>query len=169
MGALAMLALAAASGRPSALVDWNNNYGDEPDKGVVFHCSNLPKDLFQGTGEQAPKMDYQTIIAGTVGKERTYGTIVGRLRGGDFTYLRLGTDDVAGEIRGYVGEGRLTDDRLATFGGYGVVEVPDLQGLLRHICENGFEHHVAINPTPVAAAVDEALSTYLGWDLYLHG
>ena len=163
-GAIGMYAMQLASGRPSALVDWNNNYGDDPDRGVIFHCSNLPAAFFD-----EPKMDYQAIIAGTVGKENTYGTVVGRLKSGPFTYCRVSTDDCFGTIRAYVGEGRLTDDPLSTFGGYGVVHIPDFQGLLRHICENGFEHHVAINLSQTAAAVAEALDRYLGWDVYVHG
>ena len=86
VGALAMLAMQLASGRPSALVDWNNNYGDDPDKGVVFHCSNLPKDVFV---DDIPVMDYQEIIAGTVGRENTYGTIYGKVKQNPFTYLSL--------------------------------------------------------------------------------
>jgi L-fucose isomerase-like protein len=162
-GTVGMYAMTLASGKPSALVDWNNNYGDDPDKGVIFHCSNLPKALFAEA-----KMDYQEIIAGTVGKENTYGTVVGRLKSGPFTYCRVSTDDSWGVIRAYVGEGELTDDPLQTFGGYGVVHIPDLQGLLHHICENGFEHHVAINPSQSAAAVSEALGKYMGWDVYHH-
>ena len=168
MGAVAMYAMAHASGRPSAIVDWNNNYNEDPDKGVVFHCSNLPKDIFVQKGEGAPVMDYQEIIAGTVGKENTYGTVVGRVKAAPFTYLRVSTDDFAGKIRAYVGEGELTDDPLKTFGGYGVVRIPHFQKLLRHICENGFEHHVAINPTRIGLGVREALGKYLGWDIYLH-
>jgi len=163
-GAIGMYAMQLASGRPSALVDWNNNYGEDPDRAVIFHCSNLPKAFF-GT----PAMDYQAIIAGTVGRENTYGTVVGRIRSGPFTYCRVSTDDNWGCLRAYVGEGELTDDPLETFGGYGVVRIPDLQGLLRHVCENGFEHHVAINLSRTAAAVYEALSKYLGWEAYLHG
>jgi len=169
MGTVAMYAMAQAGGKPSALVDWNNNYGEDPDKGVVFHCSNLPKDIFVGTGEDAPVMDYQEIIAGTVGKENTYGTIVGRVKAAPFTYLRVSTDDAAGKIRAYIGEGELTDDPLKTFGGYGVVKIRNFQNLLRYICENGFEHHVAINPTRISAGTREALSKYLGWETYLHG
>src|SRR5277367_3711114 len=105
VGTVAMYAMAQAGEKPSALVDWNNNYGEDPDKGVVFHCSNLPKDIFVETGEDAPKMDYQEIIAGTVGKENTYGTIVGRVKAAPFTYLRVSTDDSAGKIRAYIGEG----------------------------------------------------------------
>jgi L-fucose isomerase-like protein len=168
MGTVAMVAMARGSGRPSALVDWNNNFGDDPDKGVIFHCSNLPKDLFVDTGKVRPAMDYQAIIAGTVGKENTYGTVVGRVKAAPFTYLRVSTDDTAGRIRAYIGEGELTDDPLQTFGGYGVVRIPNFQKLLAHICENGFEHHVAVNPTCVAAGVKEALSKYLGWEVYHH-
>jgi L-fucose isomerase-like protein len=169
MGTVAMYALARGGGKPSALVDWNNNYGGDPDKGVVFHCSNLPKDLFVSEGEGRPVMDYQEIIAGTVGKENTYGTVVGRVKAAGFTYLRVSTDDEAGCVRAYVGEGELTDDPLKTFGGYGVVRIPKFQRLLRHICENGFEHHVAINPTRIGAGVREALVKYVGWDTYFHG
>ncbi len=170
-GVVGMLAMASASGKASALVDWNNNFGDDPDKGVIFHCSNLPKDLFVSASEskdEAARMDFQEIIAGSVGKENTYGTIVGRLRPGPVTYCRVSTDDYIGEIRAYVGEGQITNESLATFGGYGVIEIPDLQGLLAFICENGFEHHVAINPSQVADALDEAFSKYLGWDVYNH-
>ena len=68
-GTLSMYMLALASGTPSALLDWNNNYGSHPDKCVCFHCSNLPKHFFKDV-----KMDYQEIIAGTVGKLNTFGT-----------------------------------------------------------------------------------------------
>ncbi len=170
-GVIGMYALVLASGKPSAIVDWNNNYGDDPDKGVIFHCSNLPKDIFVEesiTVEDVPHMDYQAIIAGTVGKENTYGTVVGRVKAAPFTYCRVSTDDLHGEILAYLGEGQLTNDPLKTFGGYGVIQVPNLQKLLRYICENGFEHHVAINLSQVADAVDEALSKYMGWNVYHH-
>src|SRR5450759_388036 len=170
-GVVGMLALALASGKPSALVDWNNNFGDDPDKGVIFHCSNLPKDLFMDetiSAANAPKMDYQAIIAGTVGKANTYGTIVGRLKPQPFSYCRVSTDDLKGLSLIHISEGHLTDDPLSTFGGYGVVQIPHLQKLLAFICENGFEHHVAINPSQTAGAVKEALGKYMGWDVYYH-
>jgi L-fucose isomerase-like protein len=162
-GAIGMYAMALASGKPSALVDWNNNYGDDLDKGVIFHCSNLPADFFEDAA-----MSFQDIIAGTVGKDNTYGTIVGRVKAGPFTYCRVSTDDERGIIRAYLGEGELTGDPLETFGGYGVVRIPDFQGLLHYICANGYEHHVAVNRGQVAAAVNEALTKYMGWDVYYH-
>ncbi len=170
-GALAMQVLALASGKPSALVDWNNNYGDDPDKGVIFHCSNLPKDVFKAESaipEDVPVMKDHDILSSTVPRAQTWGTIHGRVRAEPFTYLRLSTDDYHGQIMGYVGEGELTDDPLMTFGGYGVVRVPNYQKLLAYICANGYEHHVSINLSRTASAVDEALGKYLGWQMYVH-
>jgi L-fucose isomerase-like protein len=162
-GVLSMHALRLASQTPSALLDWNNNYGDNPDKAVCFHCSNLPKHFLKSV-----KMDYQAIIAGTVGKENTFGTCVGLVKSGPMTFARFSTDDRAGHVRGYVGSGNFTDDPLETFGGAGVVEIPKMQKLLRYICENGFEHHVAANFSSVAGMVHEAAVRYLGWDMHWH-
>jgi L-fucose isomerase-like protein len=162
-GLVGMYALMLAARQPSAIVDWNNNYGTDPDKGVIFHCSNLPKDVFESSS-----MDYQAIIAGAVGKENTYGTVVGRIRPSPFTYCRVTTDDFHGQVAAYLGEGMVTNDPLETFGGYGVVQIPDLQKLLRYICENGFEHHVAVTLSRSAGAVQEAFSKYLGWGVYRH-
>jgi L-fucose isomerase-like protein len=170
-GVVGMYAMALASSKPSALVDWNNNYGEDPDKCVVFHCSNLPKDIFVPQSIRADDimvMDYQAIIAGTVGKENTFGTVVGRVKGDPFTYCRVSTDDFNGKVQVYLGEGELTNDPLDTFGGFGVAKIPHLQELLAYICENGFEHHTAINLSQVAKPVNEALSKYMGWSVYHH-
>lgn len=162
-GVVGMHALRLASETPSALLDWNNNYGDDPNKAVCFHCSNLPKHFFESV-----KMDYQEIIAGTVGKLNTFGTCVGKVKPGPMSFARFSTHDITGRMRGYVGEGRFTDDPLLTFGGAGVVEIPRLQDLLRYICETGFEHHVAANFSQCASAVHEATTKYLGWEMYWH-
>ena len=162
-GVIGMHALQLASGTPSALLDWNNNYGDDPDKAVCFHCSNLPKHFFKSV-----KMDFQQIIAGTVGRENTYGTCEGLVKASPMSFARFSTNDLEGTIDGYVGQGEFTDDPLTTFGGAGVVKIPNLQTLLRFICENGFEHHVAANLSTVAAAVQEATDHYLGWNVAYH-
>lgn len=163
VGVVGMHALQLASQTPSALLDWNNNYGDDPNKAVCFHCSNLPKHFFADV-----KMDFQQIIAGTVGRDNTYGTCVGRVKTGAMSYARFSTDDRNGVIRGYVGQGEFTDDPLETFGGAGVVRIPNMQKLLRMICERGFEHHVAANFSSVAGAVHEATTRYLGWTVLQH-
>jgi L-fucose isomerase-like protein len=162
-GTLSMHALALAGESPSALLDWNNNYGANPDKAVCFHCSNLPKSFFAEA-----HMHHGEIFAATVGEENAQGTMAGLIKASPMTFARISTDDLRGKIRGYVGEGRFTADALETFGGAGVVEISGLQALMRFICENGFEHHVATNMSNVAEAVYEAGSKYLGWEMSLH-
>ena len=162
-GLLGMYILQLASGTPSAILDWNNNYGADPDKCVLFHCSNLPRSFFK-----SPKMDYQEIIAGAVGKENTYGAVVGRIAPNKATFCRITTDDAAGVISAYVGEGQFTDDKLDTFGGYGVMKIPNLQILCQYVCRMGFEHHVAMNMSQKADAIAEALDNYMGWEVYRH-
>lgn len=163
IGMVGMYILQLAAGEPSAIVDWNNNYGDDPDKAVIFHCSNLPKHFFEDF-----KMDFQEIIATTLGKDRTFGTVVGKLKAGPLTFCRVSTDDLHGRMRAYAGEGEITSDQLESFGGYGVVRIPGLQSLLQFVCQNGYEHHVAVNRSHYGRAVAEALKNYRGWEVYHH-
>ncbi len=163
VGVVSMHALRLASGTPSALLDWNNNYGDDPNKAVCFHCSNLPKHFFADV-----RMEFQEIIAGTVGKLNTFGTLYGRVKAAPMSYARFSTRDREGKIRGYVGDGRFTADTLETFGGAGVVEIPRMQDLLHFICEQGFEHHTAANLAHTSSILYEAATKYLGWDMYWH-
>ncbi len=163
VGVVSMHALQLASKTPSALLDWNNNYGDNPNKAVCFHCSNLPKHFFAEM-----TMDFQEIIAGTVGKLNTFGTVVGRVKAAPMSYARFSTRDSEGTIRGYIGDGQFTNDSLNTFGGAGVVEIPNLQALLHHICEHGFEHHTAANLAHTSPILYEAANKYLGWSTYWH-
>jgi L-fucose isomerase-like protein len=163
IGMIGMYILQLASEAPSAIVDWNNNFGEDPDKAVIFHCSNLPKHFFEDF-----KMDFQEIIAGSVGKENTFGTVVGRLKSGPLTFCRASTDDLHGRMRAYVGEGEATKDKLQSFGGYGVIHIPQLQKLLQYVCKNGYEHHVAVNLSHSGRAVAEALANYKGWEVYHH-
>lgn len=163
-GALSMHALSLASQVPSALVDWNNNYGGDDDKCVLFHCGNWPKAFAPDS-----KILNAPILGSTLGVENTYGAMDGRTPAGPLTYARFTTDDTAGVVRGYIGQGTTTDDKLETFGHRAVAHVPKLQDLLRYVCENGFEHHVAVNPSFCADVLKEACGKYLGWELYSHG
>ena len=163
-GALSMYALSLASQLPSALVDWNNNYGgDDDDKCVLFHCGNWPKAFAPDT-----KIANAPILGSTLGVENTYGAMEGRTPAGPLTYARFTTDDAAGVVRGYVGQGTTTDDKLETFGHRAVAHVPRLQQLLHYICNNGFEHHVAVNPSLTADVLAEACGKYLGWQIHVH-
>jgi len=72
-GVVSMYALQLASGRPSALVDWNNNYGSDPDKCVLFHCGNWAKEFLPN-----PRMGSAEILGTTLGPENTVGALAGR-------------------------------------------------------------------------------------------
>lgn len=162
-GTASMYALTLASGKPSALVDWNNNYGDDPDQCVLFHCGNWATEFFADV-----KMANAEILATTLGTENTYGTVAGRTPAGPFGYARITTDDRHGRIKAYVGDGAFVDDPLDTFGSRAVVRVPGLQALMRYVCKNGYEHHAAMTTAHVADALAEAFETYFGWETYHH-
>lgn len=162
-GVVSMYALQLASGRPSALVDWNNNYGKDPDKCVFFHCGNWARDFLPDI-----RIGTAPILGTVLGEENTVGALSGRTPAGPVTFGRITTDDLTGRIRAYVGEGMFTDDPLDTFGTKAVVHVARLPHLMRYICANGFEHHAAMNGSHCASAVTEALGNYLGWEMYHH-
>ncbi|MGZ8757434.1 L-fucose/L-arabinose isomerase family protein [Aeromicrobium sp.] len=158
-GLVAMYALQLAAAGPSTLADWNNNFGDDPDRCVFFHCGYWTKSF-------VPELEFGKHASPAL--HDSWGTLHGQASAGPITYARVTTDDRHGEVRAYVGEGRMTDDPLDTYGTRAVVEIPGLQRLLRHICRNGFEHHVAMNASLVGDAVEEAFATYLGWKVYRH-
>jgi L-fucose isomerase-like protein len=162
-GVLTMYAMQLAADSPAAIVDWNNNYGDDEDKCALFHCGNWAKSFLPDI-----KIGTAPILGSTLGMENTYGALEGRTPAGPLTYGRVTTADVDGKIRAYVGEGELTDDELKTFGTRAVAHVPRLQQLLRYICMNGFEHHVVMTRSYTARALSEALRNYLGWEIYHH-
>jgi L-fucose isomerase-like protein len=100
--------------------------------------------------------------------ENTYGALDGRTPAGPLTYGRITTADADGCIRTYVGEGELTNDELKTFGNRAVARVPQLQKLMRLVCQKGFEHHVVMTQSKSAAILEEAFGNYFGWEVYRH-
>lgn len=162
-GVLTMYAMQLAGPSPAALVDWNNNYADDDDKCVVFHCGNWAKSFLPDI-----KISNAPIIGTAVGVENTYGALDGRTPAGPLTYGRITTADAEGCIRAYVGEGELTSDDLKTFGNRAVARVPQLQKLMRYVCAKGFEHHVVMTQSHSAAILAEAFGNYFGWEVHCH-
>lgn len=162
-GTLTMYAMQLASGSPSALVDWNNNYAGDDEKVVLFHCGNWAKSFLPDI-----EISNAPILGTTVGVENTYGALAGRTPASPLTYGRISTDDTRGIIKAYVGEGELTDDELKTFGTRAVAQINDLQGLMKYVCKSGFEHHVVMNASKTAGILQEAYENYMGWEVYNH-
>ena len=163
-GVLTMYAMQLAGNTPAALVDWNNNYADDDDKCVLFHCGNWAKSFLPDI-----KIANAPIIGTAVGVENTYGALDGRTPAGPLTYGRITTADAEGKIRCYVGEGELTDDKLDTFGNRAVAHVPNLQKVMQHVCKQGFEHHVVMTQSHSAAILSVAFENYFGWEVKHHG
>jgi L-fucose isomerase-like protein len=162
-GVLTMYAMQLAGNTPAALVDWNNNYADDDDKCVLFHCGNWAKSFLPDI-----KISNAPIIGTSVGVENTYGALDGRTPAGPLTFGRITTADTDGVLRVYVGEGNLTNDPLDTFGNRAVAHIPQLQKMMRHVCTRGFEHHVVMTVSHSAAIVAEALGNYFGWEVHYH-
>lgn len=163
-GAISMYALALASGSPPALLDWNNNYGLSKTKCVGTHCGNFPKS-FLGVEPEISNLD---VLGTTIGPEKCFGAVKGKVAPGPMSYFRISTDDLAGKVKGYVGNGQFTADPFAMDGGIAVIELPRMRELFGHLCREGYEHHVAMVRGHHANVVEEAIARYLKWDLYHH-
>ena len=164
-GAVSMLALTLASGKPAALADWNNNFAEQRNKCVCTHCGNFPKTF---VGNNDLKLGPLGVLGRTLGKVKTFGAVYAKVSEGPFTFFRISTDDPRGCIKAYLGEGRMTNDPYAMDGCIVVTEVDNLQKLMKYICKNGFEHHVGLCRAEVAGVIQEAIESYLGWELYVH-
>jgi L-fucose isomerase-like protein len=161
--AVAMHALHLASGKPAACLDWNNNYGEDSDKCILFHCGPVPRDLMTDRG----RITDHAILANAVGEGCSYGCHVGRIAPFEFTFGSMLTD--SGSLRFYLGQGRFTEDTIPAefFGCAGVTEINNLQDVLLHIGHNGYRHHVSLTPGSIQDPMREALERYLGFEVTL--
>lgn len=163
-GAVSMYALTLAAQGQSALLDWNNNFAEDRNKCVCTHCGNFPKSFVRND----LKLGTLGVLGRTLGKVNTFGAVYGKVTKGDFTFFRISTDDTKGVIKAYLGTGEITDDPYGMDGCIAVTKVDNLQILMKHICKNGFEHHVAMVRNDVKNILNEAIEGYLGWNLYVH-
>ncbi|MFP4381441.1 MAG: L-fucose/L-arabinose isomerase family protein [Candidatus Sumerlaeia bacterium] len=159
--AVAMYALELASAKPAGLLDWNNNYGDDDEKCILFHCGPMPPSMMVGKGNVTD----HSIIANAVGQGCSFGCNTGRIQPGDFTFSSLLTRD--GKIHTYLGEGTFTEDTIPAdfFGCAGVAYIPKLQDVLIHIGQEGHRHHVSVTSGRVSEALKEAYTNYLGFNV----
>ncbi len=159
--AVTMHALRLATGGPAACLDWNNNYADDDDKCILFHCGPVPASLMQAKGQ----IQDHAILANAVGKGCSFGCNTGRIVPMEFTFGSMVTD--AGKLRFFLGEGEFTDDDIPAdfFGCAGVARINRLQDVLLHVGRTGHRHHVSIARGRVMAPVAEAFTRYLGCDV----
>ena len=156
---IAMMALHAASGTPCGCLDINNNYGEEENKAILFHCGPLPVELMTGPGH----IEEHLMFTKTQGENCSWGLNVGHIKPGVVTFAGARTEN--GEVHYYVEKGVVTEDQIENgyFGTPGVIEVENLQDKLFSMQEEGFRHHTIITAGDHVREVEEALSKYLGY------
>jgi len=159
--AITMRALALASQSPAACLDWNNNYGDDEDKVVLFHCGSTAAKLMKAKGTVSSHIMFDKGDPGS-----GWGTLQGRIAKFPMTCSDCNTVD--GKIKVYVTEGEFTDDELEAgyFGCAGVAKIDHLEDKLIKLEKGGFKHHCTVTNGHVKSILDEAFKTYLGYDLF---
>ncbi len=157
--AVSMRALTLASGRPSAVLDWNNNYGDDENKVILFHCGPVAQGLMTCKGTVTNHKMFDKTDPGS-----GWGCNEGRIKPMPITISNCQTKD--GKIVMYASEARFTDEPIEDgfFGCGGVAEVPDLQNKLIKLARGGFKHHTAVTEGRVRDVLKEAFTTYLHYD-----
>ena len=158
--AITMRALSLATEAPSACLDWNNNYGTDPDKVILFHCGSTAQKLMAGKGQVT---SHKMFDKGDPG--RGWGTNEGRIAAFPMTYSNCKTED--GKITIYFSEGEFTDDNIEKdfFGWGGVAKIDGLQKKLIKLARGGFKHHTTVSMGHVKYILEEAFKYYLGYDV----
>ena len=158
--AITMRAMNLASEKPTTVLDWNNNYGDNEDKVILFHCGPVPQSLMAAKGTVTEHLMFAKIDPGS-----GWGCNEGRIAAFPMTYSNCQTKD--GKLVVYVSEGNMTDDIIEDgfFGCAGVAEITDLQNKLIRLARGGFKHHTSVGAGHMKTVLEEAFTTYLGYDV----
>ena len=143
--------LSLASEEASTCLDWNNNYGEEENKVILFHCGPVPQSLMTCKGNV---IDHKMIAKTAPG--HGWGANEGRIRPFDMTFSNCKMED--GKIYIYFSEGRFTDDVIEDgyFGRGGVAEIPNLESKLNKLARNGFKHHTTVGVGHMKKVLEEA-------------
>lgn len=159
--AVSMYALQLASNQPAVTLDWNNNYGDDENKCILFHCGPAARDMLAAESEIVDN----PLQAQAHGYGHSWGASMARFKESPMTYLSAKTEN--GRLGFYIGQGRFTEDVLEIryFGNAGVAEIPQLQKLLLGVGSNGFKHHVAVTLSSTEEILREAFSKYLNYEI----
>lgn len=157
--AITMRAMNLATEGATAVLDWNNNYGDDENKVILFHCGPVAQSLMTCKGTVTEHKMFAKNDPGS-----GWGCNEGRIKPMPITISNCQTKD--GKIVIYASEAKFTDDPIEDgfFGCGGVAEIPDLQNKLLKLAYGGFKHHTAICEGHVKGILKEAFTTYLGYD-----
>ncbi len=151
-GALSEYIITLITDKPATLLDINNTVPPSMAAGTGYPAS----DLFMGfhCGNTAvcylrkPEMRYQQIMKRSLEPDGepdiTRGTLEGDLIAGPVTLFRLQAD-ASGVLKSYIAQGEVLETATGSFGGIGVIAVPELARFYRHVLVGGqFPHHAGI-------------------------
>lgn len=157
---ITMRALQLATEGPAACLDWNNNYGDDPDKVILFHCGSTAQKLMKEKGKVTSHKMFDKEDPGS-----GWGTNEGRIASFPMTFTNCKTEN--GKITIYFSEGEFTDDEIEDgfFGCGGVAKIENLQKKLIRLARGGFKHHTTVANGHVKYILEEAFKYYLGYDV----
>lgn len=158
--AITMRAMYLCSGEPAACLDWNNNYGEDENKVILFHCGPVAQSLMTGKGTVTEHKMFAKNDPGC-----GWGSNEGRIRPFQFTFSNCLTEN--GVLSVYTGVGRFTDDEIEDgfFGCGGVAEIDWLQDKLIKLARGGFKHHTTVGVGNMTVALNEAFGTYLKYNI----
>ena len=158
--AITMRAMNLASGKPTACLDWNNNYGEDENKVILFHCGPVAQTLMAGRGTVT---EHKMFAKGDPGSG--WGSNEGRIAAFDMTFSNCFTEN--GKLKVYASEAKFTGEPIEEgyFGCGGVAQIPDLQNKLLRLARGGFKHHTTVGMGHMKNVLEEAFSTYLGYDI----
>jgi L-fucose isomerase-like protein len=152
-GALSEFIGTCVSGDMVTLLDINNSVPDDmyeesikgkfdyahTDTFMGFHCGNTCSKLLC-----SPNMSYQMIMARSLPREVTNGTLEGDIKPGKITFYRL-QSTADSKLRAYVANGEVLPVATKSFGSIGVFAIPEMGRFYRHVLiEKGFPHHGAV-------------------------
>lgn len=158
--AINMYSMQLATGKPTACLDWNNNYGNDENKVILFHSGSTAQKLMKSKGLVT---DHKMFAKGCPGCG--WGANEGRIASFPMTLSNCKTED--GKLTFYVDEGEFTDDNIEKefFGCGGVAKIPDLQHKLIKLGRCGFRHHTTVGVGHISMILKESFEHYLGYDI----
>ena len=155
-GALSEYILTAATLSPATILDINNTVpramyeankkevGDykECDLFMGFHCGNTP-----ACHLKTPTMEHQLIMKRALEPDSepdiTRGTLEGQFKPGLVTLFRLQAN-AEGVLKSYIAQGEVKDVDPQSFGGIGVIAIPEMARFYRHVLiQDQYPHHSA--------------------------
>lgn len=159
--AVMMRALSLAADAPSALLDFNNNYGDDAEKAIMFHCGPIPPSMLKGKG----RISNHSILENSLGNGTGVGINKGEIKEGLITVGSIKTEN--GKIYGFVTEAEFTNDEIepAFFGCGKVMKRKNIDSVANFMATNGYKHHLCVVFENYADVIKEAFKTYLGYEV----